>query len=379
MTSSTSPLVPVHARLAEGAPFDFGTHANDFLLRREQALATETFTVRVPGGGAVPPHIHTDMEQTFVFVSGVGEATLSCEGDIRTFTCRPGDMLFVPTGWHHTVRTDNLEGCVYVTVNAFVSEAERIGDSALEHAEIALDGFRSRDASTSAESGPDAVAMLRCAEAAFRIDGNGVRMWPQDFSAPDATLTREPGTYRVRRIGPFEYVTTVTPVPRILDAALADRLHEAASGLVPVYVEGSQSPLSVKPPCATSDLDILLVVENSEDVEAARKAIETLRGLQDEVAVPLSAGVVHVEWLGLPNLYSALPLDPASPDRSWWTATDEQCRAEAARRQREGLQLLRHPQHLREVLDRSKALLDAHASAASVDEWRITPRWIGYV
>ncbi|MGH3935248.1 MAG: glycosyltransferase, partial [Pseudonocardiaceae bacterium] len=79
-TSSATPTarkpVPVHARSTDGEVFDFGTHANDFLVRREESLATETFLVRVPGGGAVPEHVHTDMEQTFVFVSGVGEATL---------------------------------------------------------------------------------------------------------------------------------------------------------------------------------------------------------------------------------------------------------------------------------------------------------------
>ncbi|MBV9160853.1 MAG: hypothetical protein JO309_01190 [Pseudonocardiales bacterium] len=50
--------MPVHARSTDGEVFDFGTHANDFLVRREESLATETFLVRVPGGGAVPEHVH---------------------------------------------------------------------------------------------------------------------------------------------------------------------------------------------------------------------------------------------------------------------------------------------------------------------------------
>ncbi|MBV9025073.1 MAG: cupin domain-containing protein [Streptomycetaceae bacterium] len=213
-------ITPLHVPYTAGEPFEFGSHSNDFLLRREQALATETFTVRIPGQGAVPEHVHTDMEQTFLFLAGVGEASLRRGDDVRRHTCRPGDMLFVPTGWHHTVAAPGIEGCVYVTVNAFLPEGDRIGDSAIEHAEIAAAGFRTNTPTGAFPSadGLDTVALLRCAEAAFRLDLGGVRMWPQDFTAFDATLTGDPDTYRVRRLGPFEYVTPVTPVPRVLDA-----------------------------------------------------------------------------------------------------------------------------------------------------------------
>ncbi|MCR8945115.1 cupin domain-containing protein [Streptomyces sp. OUCMDZ-4982] len=372
-------IEPVHAPYTGGEPFEFGTHSNDFLLHRENALATETFTVRVPAGRAVPEHVHTDMEQTFVFISGIGAATLRSGGDVRQHRCRPGDTLFVPTGWHHTVAAPGLEGCVYVTVNAFVAEAERIGASATEHAEIAAAGFRANTAATAAAvaAEPDAAALLRCAEAAFRLAPGSTRMWPQDFTQFDATLTGDPGSYRVRRLGPFEYVETVTPVPRVLDAALADRLHHAVDGMLPLYVEGSQSPLSVKPPCSSSDLDVLLVVESAADAALAHKALQALETVRGDVPVPLSPGVVHAQWLGLPNFYSALSLDPASPDRRWWTADPEQLRAEAARRQHEGLKLLHDPAYVREVLDRTLAVMDP--ALPGVTEWRITPRWRGYV
>ncbi|MFF1733719.1 cupin domain-containing protein [Streptomyces sp. NPDC058247] len=375
----TPQIEPVHAPYTGGEPFEFGTHSNDFLLHREKALATETFTVRVPAGRAVPEHVHTDMEQTFIFVSGIGAATLRRGDDVRVHPCRPGDTLFVPTGWHHTVAAPGIEGCVYVTVNAFVAEAERIGDSATEHAEIAAEGFRTNTAATVAAvaAEPDGPALLRCAEASFRFDRDATRMWPQDFTQFDATLTGDPGSYRVRRLGPFEYVETVTHVPRVLDTVLADRLHHAVKGMLPVYVEGSQSPLSVKPPCSASDLDVLLVVESAEDVALAHKALEALRAVQDDVAVPLSPGVVHAEWLGLPNFYSALCLDPASPDRAWWTADPEQRRSEVVRRQREGLKVLHDAPYVRELLDRTLTVLDP--DLPGVTEWRITPRWRGYV
>ncbi|MEU1377951.1 cupin domain-containing protein [Streptomyces triculaminicus] len=367
-------IAPVHLPYTQGAPFDFGSHTNDFLVHREGSLATEVFTVRVPGGGAVPEHVHPDMEQTFVFLSGVGEAVLRRDGEVHRYRCRGGDTLFVPTGWHHSVSAPGPDGCVYVTVNAFLPDADRIGDSAVAHAEIVAHAFRA--AGPPVAAAPDAVALSRCAEAAFRTDEAG-RVWPQDFAAFDATLTGDPGTYRVARVGPFEYVTAVTPVARVLDEDLADLLHHAVDGTLPVYVEGSQSPLSVKTPCASSDLDVLLAVETAADLTTARKAVDALLAVQPEVPVPLSPGVVHVGWLGLPNFYSALALDPASPDRTWWTAATRDRHREAARRQHEGLQLLRDDQRMRRLLQSSLAVLDQNTAAVS--EWRTTPRWRGYL
>lgn len=150
-TGSAAPTgrmpVPVHARSTDGEVFDFGTHANDFLVRREESLATETFLVRVPGSAAVPEHVHADMEQTFLFVSGVGEARLSRDGEqARRFCCVPGDVVFVPTGWRHTVLAHSIEGLVYLTVNSFVPGADRVGASAVAHAVAVQPSFQATGA-----------------------------------------------------------------------------------------------------------------------------------------------------------------------------------------------------------------------------------------
>jgi tetrameric-type glycyl-tRNA synthetase beta subunit len=347
--------VPVHARSTDGEVFDFGTHANDFLVRREESLATETFLVRVPGGGAVPAPVHNDMEQTFVFISGVGEATLSRDGEqARRFGCVPGDVVFVPAGWRHTVLAQSVEGLVYLTVNSFVPGAERVGASAVAHAVTVQPSFRaSGHAPGAAHAEP--LAIFRSAETAFRVDEGGRRMWPRDFTALDTTLRQDPNTYRVRRLGPFEYVKSVTARPRILTTELADRLFAAASGHLPVLVEGSQSPISVKAPCEESDLDLLVAVQSGDELTLARKVPDGLAAQQDHVPVPLSLGVVHARWLDLPNFYSALSLDPAAPDRRWWTAADPDRLGEATRRIRRGLDLLQDPDTVRSVLAEAQA------------------------
>ncbi|MGB6162294.1 MAG: cupin domain-containing protein [Pseudonocardiaceae bacterium] len=206
--------VPVHARSTDGEVFDFGTHANDFLVRREESLATETFLVRVPGGGAVPEHVHTDMEQTFVFISGVGEATLNRAGEqTRRFGCMPGDVVCVPAGWRHTVLAKSIEGLVYLTVNSFVPGADRVGALAVAHAVGVQPSFQAIGHALRVAY-VEPLAVFRSAETAFRVDEGGRRMWPRDFTALDTTLRRDPNTYRVRRLGPFEYVKSVTARPQ---------------------------------------------------------------------------------------------------------------------------------------------------------------------
>lgn len=364
----TSQLAPVHIPASAGQPYDFGTHRNDFLVPRENALATEVFTTVVPGCGAVPLHVHSDMEQVFLFLSGLGDAHLTRDGAEHRCPCRPGDVLFVPAGWHHQVSAPGPEGVIYLTFNAFIPEAARIGDTALSHAQTADKAF---DRATTAAAPPGALEVARCAEARFRPDRAG-RVWPDDGPL-DATLTSPPGSYRVRRFGPFEFVTPVTPVPRILDAALADELHALAGGL-PLYAEGSQSPLAAKPPHDGSDIDVLLAVTSPAGLETAKAAAGRLARFARQQDLPLDPGVIHPAWLALPGFYSAVDLSPSSPDRQWFTATPGQRLLEAVRRQQAAMELLEHPDKVTEILTRSLADT-GHADMA--EEFRITPRWKG--
>lgn len=362
-------LTPVHIPATSGTRYDFSTHANDFLVEREAAQATEVFTTCVPGGGSVPAHVHDDMEQVFVFVAGTGTAILTRDDTEYCFPCRPGDVLFVPCGWQHRVFAAAADGVRYVTVNAFTGQSARAGDTAIGHARIVDAGF---DRATAVASAPGAVDVARCAEAWFRPGPDGARVWP-DSTPLDATLTRQPGTYRVLRCGPFEYVTPVIPVPRIVDAALADELHQL-TGNLPVYVEGSQSPLSAKPPNGRSDIDILVAVTAAGDLPDARETARLLCQFARRRGLPLDPGVIHVGWLELPGFYSAVNLDPRSGDRRWFTAGEEQRLEEANRRQQAAMSRLEHPGQIADLLAQS---LTVAGITDEVQGWRITPRWRG--
>ena len=331
--------VPVHAPATRGEPFDFGTHANDFLVKREQAKATETFLVRVPGLGAVPEHVHSDMEQTFVFLSGVGTASLRCADASVAYRCLPGDTVFVPAGWNHSVAAESLEGVTYVTVNAFLPDAERVGATAISHAEEVNMAFAKALAAGQSEQVADETALFRCAEAAFRWDG--VAAWVSDYTSLATTLTGQPEAYRVERIGPFEIARTVIPTAAVLTRSLADEIHAAVEGLAPVVVEGSQSPLSVKPPYAGSDLDLLVVVGHPDEFAIASKTVRALEGVADRLPVPLAVGIVYRPWLALPGFYSAVNIDPEHEDAGWFAAAKTSRRTPSGRR-RAGAQAMGH-------------------------------------
>jgi hypothetical protein len=109
----------------------------------------------------------------------------------------------------------------------------------------------------------------------------------------------------------------------------------------------------------------------------ARKVLDGLAEQMDHVPVPLSLGVVHACWSDLPNFYSALSLDPAAPDRRWWIAANPDRLDEATRRIRRGLDLLQNPDTVRGLLVRS--LETAGRGTEQIGEWRLIPRWSGYV
>ncbi|MGH3886158.1 MAG: hypothetical protein ACRDSZ_06220 [Pseudonocardiaceae bacterium] len=93
--------------------------------------------------------------------------------------------------------------------------------------------------------------------------------------------------------------------------------------------------------------------ESGDELTLARKVLDGLAEQMDHLPVPLSLGVVRARWLDLLNFSSALSLDPAAPDRRWWTATDPDRLGEAPRRIRRGLDLLQDPNTVRSLLARS--------------------------
>lgn len=300
-------------------------------------------------------------------VAGCGLVRLlhdGCHWDIR---CRPGDMVVIPDGWLITLVADVSDHLTVLTVTTSSGvSADTVWEPRLFRGTVSAD----RD-----DSGPvsERAVLNRMVETPYMP---GALIPQQNFSAFNATLTVDPGSYRVERAGPFEYVVQADPVPRSVTEDVADLLAEAVGGL-PVVLEGSQSPLSLKPPHSGSDADVLVVVDSVEQLPVARKALHDVAAIQDRVDVPLSVGIVLRSWLSIPYLYSAVDLRSDAPDRRWWTATPDACLAEAHLRIEDGLRLLEDEVALREIRDATLAVVGGSVNPRQVMEWRLTPRWLG--
>ncbi len=281
--------------------------------------------------------------------------------------CRPGDVVVIPDGWSATLAADVADHLVVLAVTTSSGmPADTVWEPRLFHTTVAADWDGSGPVS-------ERTVLNRVVETPYMP---GALIPQQNFSAFNATLTADPASYRVERVGPFEYVVQSDPVPRLVTEDVADVLAKAVCGL-PVVLEGSQSPLSLKPPHSGSDADVLVVVDSVEQLQAARKALHDVAAVQEQVDIPLSVGIVLRSWLSVPYFYSAVDLRPDAPDRRWWTATPDACLAEARLRIEDGLRLLEDEVTLREIRDATLAVIGGSVSLQQVVEWRLTPRWLG--
>ncbi|MEV6922927.1 hypothetical protein AB0M46_00235 [Dactylosporangium sp. NPDC051485] len=319
------------------------------------------------GGTRIPAGRRTELlcdprdSHLLVVVSGVVSVALFQPGGPDYRSCRSGDIMSIPPGCGYSVAADGLDGSTILDVRAPAEQGRPA--AVVDHFEVPLSAQQRR------------VALHRATEAAWPL-GDVVRM-AQDFHAFDATLYADPSHYRVTRIGPFECVIAVEPVERVVGLDVLDVVAEvmARHGL-PVFLEGSQSPLSVKQPCASSDVDLLVAIDDAAQIGVAHRAVADLEALRQLGAVRISTGIVLRPWLRLPNFYSALSVDAAGPDRRWWRASPAERLAEAHRRVSRGLAVIADPDRIGAIQDQTIALMRS-TTRGEVREMRLVPRWVG--
>lgn len=343
------------------------------IMHDDDQTGYQVVQAHLAAADGIGPSVDPAYAQTIILMSGVVTVQVSdgARCDVRTY--RPGAMVSIPAGQQYLLRAASLEGAVLVIVRvrALIAEGGQKPDRGLRAP------TQSRVAtSISGLEKDDTVALHRATEAAWAL-GSRIPM-PQDFHAFDATLLADPSAYRVGRVGPFEYVAEVEPVSPAMTPAVGDQLAKVGDehGL-PVYLEGSQSPLSVKPPCKSSDVDILVAIDSVEELRAARVVARTIAEFQPEIPAPIAAGIVLRSWLTLPNFYSAVKLGHAVPDRQWWEASPADRLAEACRRIQRGLAAIKDGATVAGIQEQTFAILRQVAPIGNVREVRLVPRWLG--
>ncbi|MFC1544627.1 cupin domain-containing protein [Gemmatimonadota bacterium] len=98
--------------------YRFPTHVNDLVMDRAQANVSEVFVVVLEQGEAPPPHVHNDTEQIFYILEGQGVLAVGQQGE--EYSCKPGDIVRVPPGTIHTIRSvaGNMR---YLAIDCFTS------------------------------------------------------------------------------------------------------------------------------------------------------------------------------------------------------------------------------------------------------------------
>lgn len=100
----------------------------------------------------------------------------------------------------------------------------------------------------------------------------------------------------------------------------------------PIYIGGSQSPLSLKKPNCSSDIDVYVVTPklsytNYKDIA---NLINSWKCSNTE---RFSIGLIEEDWLLLPYFYEAVPLN----EQYWWSLSEAECEAYALQRKRRSM------------------------------------------
>jgi len=99
--------------------YTFPTHANQLVVDRSEAEASEVFVVVLAPGQATHTHAHSDTEQVFYVIAGRGTLTVNQGSEATRHPVMPGDVVRIPPATTHSIRTDGDHPLRYLAVDCF--------------------------------------------------------------------------------------------------------------------------------------------------------------------------------------------------------------------------------------------------------------------
>jgi mannose-6-phosphate isomerase-like protein (cupin superfamily) len=102
--------------------YAFPTHINDLVVDRADAVSSEAFVVIVEPGKATHVHKHNDVEQIFYIIKGKGILTVG--DDKKEYQVKPAQVVKIPPGTLHSVRSRGKIPLKYLSIDCFCSPAK---------------------------------------------------------------------------------------------------------------------------------------------------------------------------------------------------------------------------------------------------------------
>ena len=99
--------------------YRYPTHTNELVYDRSAAKCSEVFLVILEPGEAPPLHVHNDTEQVFYITEGHGTLTVGKDKAQRQFRVESGNVVLIPPGTPHSIRSDAGGRLCYVSVDCF--------------------------------------------------------------------------------------------------------------------------------------------------------------------------------------------------------------------------------------------------------------------
>lgn len=140
---------------------------------------------------------------------------------------------------------------------------------------------------------------------------------------------------------------------------------------LPIYIGGSNSPLSKKQPNEGSDIDIYVITDGysyEESKELSKKINEFLKDKPQYNKC--SIGQVEREWLNFSYFYEAVPID----EKKWWELSKEEISQVIAKRKKESIENMKRKAR-RDVIKDIERIYNLKLNEEDIISVMTTPRW----
>ena len=125
----------------------FPTHRNDIVIDRKDASASEAMLVIIEPGKATHVHKHDTFEQIFYILEGNGVLTIGADKNAKKFDVKPTQVVRIPPGTLHTVRTKGRKKLRYLNINSFCPGGKAAEPTWESHVKVMCreNGYRFKD------------------------------------------------------------------------------------------------------------------------------------------------------------------------------------------------------------------------------------------